>query len=92
MHDPIRVHHTLRVLHEDKFNAKMSILIRSKTEGRLEVKSGYYTEKRMVDELKFSKLHCCTSDVTYSSCLQASWVSDIMLRTTFANQGSERKR
>ena len=45
---------------QDKFNAKMSVIIRSKKEGRLEVKSGYYTEKRMIEELKFSKPHCCT--------------------------------
>ena len=37
------------------------MIIRSKREGRVDVKSGFYTEKRMKKELDFDKLRVCTN-------------------------------
>ena len=46
-------------LMQDAFNQRMEIIIRSKKEGKLEVKSGFYSEANMKIQLKFPALLGC---------------------------------
>ena len=47
---------TANICLQEKFNSKMNIIISSKTEGEIKIRSGFYTEKRMIEELNFSRL------------------------------------
>ena len=68
VHDSLVCKH---VCMQEKFNSKMSIIISSKTEGELKVRSGFYTEKRMIEELNFSRLAQAHLDPT--SLCQQCW-------------------
>ena len=70
----VQVHVSSSALQE-AFNARIEIMIRSKKEGVVNVKSGFYTEARMKTELKYDKLlalhsACMSPAVRVSTCKQ----------------------